>query len=92
MSSEVQIDLLAVPICASSALARRSRPRKHGYAADPGTGPIGQICGGCEHYVRLDGHAKVYRKCALRRTSWTNGAGTDIKAGSAACRFWEGRS
>ena len=78
------LDLFGDPI-----LAPAPRPRKTGYIAQPGTGPAGETCKSCEHYCRVGGHAKVYLKCGLMRDHWTNGAGTDIKAGSPACSKWE---
>lgn len=68
---------------------KRRVTQPKGYAAPPGTGPQGETCKTCEHYVRRDGSAKKYLKCALVRARWTNGPGTDIKAGSPACLYWE---
>ena len=68
--------------------ARTRPPKKTGYAARPGTGPEGETCKTCEHYVRVSYHGKLWRKCFLMRRFWTHGPGTDIKAGSPACRKW----
>ena len=65
---------------------RESEPR--GYAAMPGTGPAGETCKSCRHYV-IKQMAKAYRKCGLRRAVWTGGAGTDIRASAPACSKWE---
>lgn len=66
-------------------------PKAHaGYAATPGTGPMGETCHSCKHYAYNEGRtARAYRKCALMRAIWTGGPGTDIKAGSPACSKWE---
>lgn len=61
---------------------------KKGYAAPPGTGPVGERCRSCKHLARK-GRAKTYLKCGLMRRHWTNGPGTDILAKSPACRHWE---
>ena len=58
--------------------------RKTGYAATPGSGPVGKACKQCEHYTHVH-HAKAYRKCGLMKAAWTGGAGTDIKASAPAC-------
>lgn len=59
-----------------------------GYAALPGTGPAGETCGSCGHLARRQ-MARVYLKCELMRAQWTGGAGTDVRAGSPACRRWQ---
>lgn len=67
----------------------KRRPTKpNGYAAIPGTGPAGETCRTCRHLARLK-YAKVYLKCLIERARWTCGPGTDIKAGSPACKKWE---
>ena len=66
------------------------RPRKTGYAAEPGTGPAGMTCKRCEHYyVTSATTAKSYRKCSLMRSVWTGGPGTDIKASAPACALFK---
>lgn len=63
------------------------------YAGHPGAGPAGKCCRDCAHYCRTrSGSSHVYRKCALIKHRWTNGAGTDIKAGTPACEYFEARS
>jgi hypothetical protein len=64
------------------------RPRG-GYAAAPGSGPEGKTCGDCTHYRSVDGGSRSYPKCDLMRAHWTRGPGSDIKAGSPACRLFE---
>jgi hypothetical protein len=67
---------------------RRLRGRttkQHGYADRPGTGPQGETCKTCAHIVR----GRRYRKCALRRATWTHGYGTDILASAPACKKWQ---
>jgi hypothetical protein len=66
---------------------RRKPTKANGYAWKPGTGPAGETCKTCAHYTRVQ-HAKVYLKCGLMRSVWTNGPGTDIKASSPACEKW----
>lgn len=62
--------------------------KKSLHAAPPGTGPAGETCGSCAHYVRRR-MGGIYRKCGLCRSQWTNGPGTDIRAKDAACSKWE---
>lgn len=69
-------------------LKRRRESEPRGYAAMPGTGPTGETCKSCQHYV-IKQMAKAYRKCLLRRAVWTGGAGTDVKARAPACSKWE---
>lgn len=69
--------------------ARRGT-RPGGYAAPPGTGPAGETCGTCLYLYR-NRQARVYLKCRLMRRYWTGGPGSDVRAGSPACREWEGR-
>lgn len=59
------------------------------YPAPPGSGPAEKVCRQCGHYRSVGYHNKAYRKCA--QIKWTNGAGTDIKASSPACRFFEAK-
>lgn len=63
------------------------RPKKRGYAAQPGTGPAGETCGSC-HFLFRNRLAKTYLKCELMRRFWTGGEGTDVRARSPACRNW----
>lgn len=69
----------------------QKQPKKNaGYPAPPGSGPTGQTCRSCKNYTYNDSRtARLYRKCGLMRAVWTGGPGTDIKAGSPACQFWE---
>ena len=66
------------------------KPKKHGYAAPPGTGPSGETCGSCAHLFR-NRMAKTYLKCSLMRAHWTGGLGTDVRARSPACRNWKAK-
>lgn len=62
-----------------------------GYAAPPGTGPIGETCRSCQHAKRQSGYGKKqWFKCALF-TRKTGGRATDILAGAKACRMWEAK-
>jgi hypothetical protein len=66
------------------------RGAKTGYAAEPGTGPLGETCRSCKNYTYNDSQSvRHYRKCALMRAVWTRGPGTDIKAGSPSCSKWQ---
>lgn len=61
----------------------------HGYARQPGSGPTGETCGTCEHYLRVHRGAGVYLKCALMEPSWTRGRASDIKKKAPACSMWQ---
>ncbi|HUD75275.1 MAG TPA: hypothetical protein VMQ76_09410 [Terracidiphilus sp.] len=78
----------AAPIAPGLPTKRKPTAPK-GYAAPPGSGPAGETCKTCEHYCRVGGHSKNYRKCGLCEKNWTNGPGTDIKSSAPACRFWK---
>lgn len=67
---------------------KRSEPKPHGYAWTPGTGPEGETCKTCKHIARIR-MSKTYLKCGLNRSNWTHGPGSDIRAGSPACKKWE---
>ena len=67
---------------------RLKRPRTLCVPAQLGTGPKGETCRSCKHYVRRI-YSKPYRKCGLMRRLWTRGAATDIKASWPACGRWE---
>ncbi|ADG70098.1 hypothetical protein Plim_4291 (plasmid) [Planctopirus limnophila DSM 3776] len=54
-----------------------------------GTGPAGETCMSCRHLCRVRHNDYVYLKCGHMKHSWSRGAGTDIRAGWAACRQWE---
>ena len=45
----------------------------------------------CKHIDRVtsDSGRKNFIKCGVIRHRWTHGPGTDIRAKSPACRFWE---
>lgn len=64
------------------------KEKKTGHAWTPGTGPDGETCKTCKHYV-VKSMAKTYRKCGLMRLFWTSGPGTDIRASDPACKKWE---
>ena len=67
----------------------RTRSKKRGHAAPPGTGPEGETCGSCAHIVRAGSSKRIYMKCGLMRAVWTHGPGTDIRARDLACGKWE---
>lgn len=58
-----------------------------GYAAKPGSGPVGHFCRDCRHSVKKS-LAKNYWKCALMFRFWTGGFKTDIRLKSPACKEW----
>lgn len=61
-----------------------------GYAAVPGSGPEGKTCRDCKHkQTQSNTGAKSWIKCELNRANWTHGPGSDIRAGSPACRRFE---
>ena len=83
-----QTTLFGVP-----AVHRREIRPANGYAAESGTGPNGETCGSCRHFIRRRGGK--YFKCFLivgNNDTGTHGAGTDIRKGAAACQFWEKRA
>mgnify|MGYP006361355675 CR=1 FL=1 len=95
MEEPTQLDLFPVPlgkprrICFSagrrvsaSGKVRYDIPR--GYAYQPGTGPKGETCATCAHFVRQ----YKFFKCSLCRPNWTNSPRTDIRAKSPACSAW----
>ncbi len=75
-----------LPIGAKPQGAKAAKQR--GYAAPPGTGPAGETCKSCRHYV-LRQFAGTYRKCGLMRRFWTGGPGSDVRASAPACSRWE---
>jgi hypothetical protein len=77
---------------ASALAARRPpKPKQHGHAAVPGTGPAGETCGTCANLARKE-LSKTYFKCGLMQRYWTGGLGTDVRVRDAACRRWQPRS
>jgi len=60
----------------------------NGYADEPGSGPDGETCKTCA-YFRRKRSASTYFGCILCYLNWTHGTGSDIRAGSPACRQWE---
>lgn len=76
-----ELDLFGKPV-----IGQVKGPKRKGYAAPPGTGPVGQTCRTCKHFAR---RRSRYLKCGLMRAHWTGGTGTDILAKSPACRCWE---
>jgi hypothetical protein len=57
-----------------------------GYAAMPGTGPEGETCGTCEFKSKRRRWLKCDHEFARRKH--THGRGSDILAGSPACKYW----
>lgn len=84
-------DLFGQPVNDLPKLTNFGKPKRNekprGYAAPPGSGPAGQFCKNCRHFVRKR-MSKTYFKCWLRRRDWSNCAATDIQANSPACMHW----
>lgn len=59
-----------------------------GYAAMPGTGPVGEKCKGCSFYCHKGGVAGTYPKCRKNEAKWTGGRGSDILANAPACKYF----
>lgn len=69
---------------------KRKPTEPRGYAALPGTGPEDKTCRDCKHKLTMSNTgAKSWIKCDLMRAAWTHGPGSDIRAGSPACRRFE---
>lgn len=81
-------ELFTLPQSALDYAKQRDRTKMRGHAAPPGTGPKGETCRTCLHYT-VKQMSKAYRKCALTKTRWTGGPGTDIRAKDPACAKWE---
>ena len=70
-------------------LTGRTTPMPKGHAWKPGTGPAGETCGSCKHYVRKKYNRRIHLKCGLVEAQWTHGPGSDIRAKDPACKKWE---
>lgn len=69
---------------------RRGRPiSRRCTAARSGTGPEGETCKTCRHFVRIRHNDGAYFKCGKVQHLWTHGEATDIRAGWAACSEWQ---
>jgi hypothetical protein len=66
----------------------RRDPEPRGHAWTPGTGPVGETCGSCQHLAR-NRMAKTYLKCGKNKSRWTRGRASDVRARDLACKFWE---
>jgi len=87
----MSLDIFGNPILPGDAPgqpARTPKEKANGYPAPPGSGPAGEKCKTCRH-IRRNQMSKVYIKCAVIEYRWTGGAGTDIRANSPACRYWQ---
>lgn len=69
-------------------IGQRKPTQPKGYAASPGTGPVGETCRSCLHYTRKQYHTYTHLKCGLMQAAWTHGPGSDIRANSMACKKW----
>jgi hypothetical protein len=65
---------------------------KRGHFARPGTGPSGETCGTCRHYVSKPYHMRTWRKCGRMEKAWTRGPGSDIRQRDPACSGWEAKA
>lgn len=73
-------------------MVKRKPTEPRGYAAAPGSGPEGKTCRDCKHkHTMSNTGAKSWIKCDLMHSAWTHGPGTDIRAGSPACRRFEAK-
>jgi hypothetical protein len=52
------------------------------------SGPPGETCGTCAHFIRKEFNDKTYFKCEMIGDS--NGTATDIRKGQTACRERKG--
>lgn len=68
---------------------KKRKTKANGYAAQPGFGPAGETCKTCANYCRVQGGGRRWPKCLLRKPFWTHGPGSDIRAKSPSCRYWE---
>ena len=82
------LDLLGDPVDLNPPLPR-GRQKIRGYAADPGSGPEGETCGGCQHSIRQEYHTRTYWKCGHDQGRISRSAATDIRKSSPACKLWE---
>jgi hypothetical protein len=96
VTASPQLDLFGTtgPI-AETQQPNEARRGKHyrpprGYAKPPGSGPVGETCGSCQHKCRVGTRSgKTFLKCALLQAYRSSGTGTDIRAGAAACSMWQ---
>lgn len=85
-----------LPPDASRPILRKGGGYRGGYAAAPGSGPSGETCGSCRHYVSVQSGARRWPKCLLMKGAyrgkyWTRGPGSDIKKKAPACARWEAK-
>lgn len=94
MKAAVQLDLIELaggPMLTPQMRRDMTRktPQPRGHAAPPSSGPAGETCRSCEHYVvKHMRSGKTFRKCGLMEALWTHGPGSDIRASDPACRLW----
>lgn len=50
------------------------------------SGPPGETCGSCSHFIRKEFHGRTYFKCEMVGDS--NCDATDVRKGQPACRDW----
>ena len=90
----MEVDLFGEPVkpptLGGTGKPKRKATKPNGYAGIPGNGPAGETCGSCRHIYR-NRQSKVYLKCELCRATWTHGPGSDIRARSPACDYWEAK-
>jgi len=88
MSVIIDPDWLAKHPGALTFKAKATGPGAKAYPAVPGSGPTGETCKTCANLARVE-CSKTYLKCRLMEKFWTGGPGTDVKARSPACEFWQ---
>ena len=63
-----------------------------GYAAAPGTGPLGETCRTCKHCFDSGAHShRIFYKCGLSRCQSRTKNG-DVSTRSPACAKWEAKA
>ena len=63
----------------------RPAPERRGHAANPGTGPVGMICGGCAHCDR----SRALSAYCLKETVRLH---QGILVDDPACHLWKARN
>jgi hypothetical protein len=65
-----------------------TRGKKHGHAAQPGTGPAGSTCGNCKFLRRRQIGQWPNYKCGLMHKQWTEDSNTDVRMNDPGCSRW----
>jgi hypothetical protein len=84
-------DLFGEEVVLTGPPSRKGVKRVTGYAAPPGTGPVGQFCRTCKYMKRLSNTGrKSWLKCFHPLAYRSNCSATDIRARAPACKHWAG--